>query len=247
MTVIDPSLWITWYDLAPEDTEAYLTWLHESYLPKLLRQTGIVNAAHYASVKKAASHPRETTDSTVPVGNGYILIVGAKSPHVFAKSARKYARGRPETEFLEAVLSEEDRGMLARRRNTRVCITTEEARTAGPEDRSGEDGMLAPCIQLGSFNAASPEAEEEMLSWYAQWRMPALEQAPGCIAIRKMLSVAGWAKHLVLYEFTSLEARAEYPAYLKALAPEMAAWNESATAQLTHAPGSPSVAQRLWP
>jgi len=39
--------------------------------------------------------------------------------------------------------------------------------------------------------------------------MPALSKLPGCVGMRKMVSVTGWAKHGVIYEFASLDARNE--------------------------------------
>ena len=67
----------------------------------------------------------------------------------------------------------------------------------------------------------------------------------GCAGIRKLLSVSGWAKHGVLYEFSSLEARNTYfPDHEKAN-PEMEAWTDRLVRKLMHAPGSPNVAVRL--
>ncbi|HSV81026.1 MAG TPA: hypothetical protein VLK85_17640 [Ramlibacter sp.] len=243
----DASLWITWYDLPPGGDPAYLAWLHGSYLPRLLAQPGVLHASHYAATRAAASNPRTTGDAGVPAGKDYVLIVGAESAHVFARSARQYARGDADQHCFESFLDATDREMLALRLGTRVCITAEVARVDGPEAGRREAGTLAPCIQLGSLNAASAEAEEEMLAWYAEWRMPAFAGMPGCIGLRKMVSVSGWAKHVVLYEFADLASRNQYPSRLKAMSPEFATWDARATASLVHAPGSPMVAERLWP
>ena len=77
--------------------------------------------------------------------------------------------------------------------------------------RSGAKGPYtpAPCIQLGSFNSGSPEDEDELLAWYADYRLPAMGEMPSSIGMRKLASVSGWAKHGVMYEFTSLEDRAK--------------------------------------
>jgi len=107
--------------------------------------------------------------------------------------------------------------------------------------------MLAPCIQLGSFNAGTWQDEDELLSWYAHFRLPSLNKMPGCIAIRKLVSVSGWAKHGVLYEFTSLEDRAKQFRAHEAADEKMAKWTEEVVVKLMHAPGSPNVAQRIWP
>jgi hypothetical protein len=125
---------------------------------------------------------------------------------------------------------------------------TEEARVDGPAAglRKG-DPTPAPCIQLGSFNAGSIEGEEELLAWYADWRMPALSKLPGCVGMRKMVSVTGWAKHGVMYEFASLDARNEGMPAVARLYPGMEAWTNRFIPKLTHAPGSPNVARRIWP
>ena len=45
----DRGLWATWYDLPVEGRDAYLNWLHATYLPALLKRPGYLWAAHYAS------------------------------------------------------------------------------------------------------------------------------------------------------------------------------------------------------
>ena len=137
--------------------------------------------------------------------------------------------------------------MLALRVGERVNIVTEEARAAGPAAKRREGShTLAPCIQLGSFNAGSAD-EDEILDWYANWRLPAMSKLPGCLGIRKLNSVSGWAKHAVLYEFVSLAARDEHFPFHENAHPEMAAWTDTLVRKLVHAPGSPNVATRLWP
>jgi hypothetical protein len=65
--------------------------------------------------------------------------------------------------------------------------------------------------------------------------------------VRKLVSVSGWAKHGVLYEFTSLDARnAHFPGHEKDH-PDRKAWSDRLVTSLIHAPGSPNVATRLWP
>ena len=50
----------------------------------------------------------------------------------------------------------------------------EAARVDGPELPRYTAGLqLAPCIQFGQFNC-TPAYEEEMMAWYARWRMPAV-------------------------------------------------------------------------
>jgi hypothetical protein len=243
---LDKALWISWYDLLAEGREEYLAWAHETYIPKLLQRPGVLWSAHYASAKLPTTHRiRHTTDPAVPGATEYMLIVGAESSHVFSKDARSFAVRRPS--IWEASLSAEDRRMLSARRGERLSILTEEARVDGPDAPQRGGRALGPCIQLGSYNAESCELEEELLAWYADWRFPAMARLPGCIGMRKMVSVVGWAKHAVLYEFVSVEARAEGVAKVPQLYPEMEAWTNRFIPHLVHSAGSPNVARRIWP
>jgi hypothetical protein len=238
---MDRGLSVSWYDLAESNREQYLKWLHGTYIPKLLGHPGVLYATHYKAEEsiKPLDRLRHTTDPSVPAGNGYIFIVGATSPHVLA-DLTPYKAG--------AELSSEERTMLGMRAGERRNLFAEEERALGPDTRRREGGvMLAPCIQLGSFNAGTWQDEDELLSWYAHFRLPSLNKMPGCIAIRKLVSVSGWAKHGVLYEFTSLEDRAKQFRAHEAADEKMAKWTEEVVVKLMHAPGSPNVAQRIWP
>lgn len=236
---MDRGVCISWYDLPAAGREAYLSWLHGRYLPALLKKPGIAWAAHYAAQK---GNPPErlghTDDASVPAGGDYILIVGASDAHAFSPP-HPYETFEPVTES--------DAAMRALRANERVAIMTEEARASGPESGQHPDGTgLAPCIQLGSFNALAGE-EDELLAWYARWRMRKMETLPGCVRVRKLAGVSGWAKHAVLYEFTSVQARnAHFPTHEHAY-PELEAWTDKVVRKLIHAPRSPQIAQRIWP
>jgi len=245
---MDRGLWISWYDLPTAGRDAYLSWLHGEYIPRILQRPGILYAAHYESARVPPKYDHNTDDPSVPAGNDFVLIFGGESAHVFTRSAEGYVKGTPDKYYFQACLSENDKAMLQTRMGERVCVTTEQARTDGPaaKQRTGELA-LAPCIQLGSFNAQSVDVEDEWLAWFADWRLQALSKTPGCIGMRKLVSVRGWAKHLVLYEFESMQARNGYAPYLKKMYPEMVAWTERATMKLVHAPASPVVGARLWP
>jgi hypothetical protein len=230
---------VSWYDLAPATSERYLDWLHGSYVPKLLAVPGVLSAAHYEvdQSEKPLPHLRQTRDKSLPQGNGYIFILGARDAHVFA--------GLTPFRFKPAA---RDRRMLALRQGERVNIFTEEHRALGPDARRREGRYtLAPAIQLGNFNSGSYLDEDELLSWYAHLRLPNFQRLPGGICIRKMVSVSGWAKHGVLYEFTSLQERAANFRAHEAKNKKLAAWTHDVVAKLVHAPGSPAIAQRIWP
>jgi hypothetical protein len=230
---------ISWYDLAAATRDRYLDWLHGAYIPRLLRVPGVLAAAHYEvdQTEKPLPHLRQTRDKTLPQGGSHIFIVCARDAHVFAGL----------TPFRHKPAAAERR-MLALRQGERVNIFTEEHRAQGPDSRRREGRYtLAPAIQLGNFNSGSYLDEDELLSWYAHLRLPSFQGLPGGICIRKMVSVSGWAKHGVLYEFTSLAERAANFRAHEAKNRKLAAWTHDVVAKLVHAPGSPAIAQRIWP
>ena len=103
-----------------------------------------------------------------------------------------------------------------------------------------------PFIQLGTYNC-DWQKEQEMQAWYSQVRMPAITETPGgAIRVRKLVSTAGWAKHGILYEFLSLQAKKDYFALHKDR-PDMKPWTDWVAQSLIHAPGSATIANRIWP
>ena len=244
---MDRSLLISWYDVDANHRDEYLQWLHGSFLHKLMRRDSVLWAAHYEVRKyEIPSRVRPTRDPAVPRGNDFVLMLGAESSHVFAKPLDFFLN--KDANCVEPDLTAEDRRMLALRKEVRTSIMTEEARVSGPSIAMRPDGGApAPCIQLGSFCGNDMAAEEELLGWYARWRMPALSKLPGCVALRKMVSVAGWAHHGVMYEFESFDVRAAAMKEMAGLYPEMIEWTERCVPLLTHAHGSPHIGVRLWP
>ncbi len=242
---IDRGIWATWYDLPAEGRDDYLAWLHEVHLPEALRRPGYLWAAHFevagggsrmSQVKEKLTY---TSESGVGGGTRFVMLFGAASPHVFCN---------PGLVRLAVSQSAETREMLGSRLGVRTCIFSEEARVDGPEVASRAPGLTpGPVIQMGSFVANSIEAEFDLGAWYAQYRLPAMGRMPGCIGARKLVSVAGWAKHSILYEFVSLEAREENFQRHEELSLDEEQWSGRVIRYLTHAPGSPSVAGRIWP
>lgn len=244
MPDIDRGVWITWYNLPERERDAHLQWLHSKYIPAVLARPGVRWAAHYASesnVKLSGAKGRLSNikDSSVPSGDRFILLFGADDAHAFA---------RPAPRKFHAQLTEEDRRMLAQREGERSNIMTEEARVHGPAATQPLDKIpLSPCIQIGSFNAGDSQDEDELAEWYAGWRLKCMEKLPGCVRVRKYASVAGWAKHAILYEFTSVAARNDNFVEHEKPYPEQDAWSDRVVRQLVHAPGSPNLARRIWP
>jgi len=242
---MDDGIWATWYDLPEAGNDDYFAWLHDDYLPQLLRRPGYAWAAHYritgGGSRMQQIHDRLQRPQTadVPAGSQYLTLVGAASPQVFFNPAAIQQQQGESGETGE---------MLARRIGARECIFCEQARVNGPEyARSAPGTTTGPAIQMGSFRTASVADEYDLGAWYAQYRLPAMSQMPGCIRTRKLVSVAGWAQHSVLYEFTSLEARLEHFQNHESLALDDKVWTSKIIGYTIHAPGSPSVASRIWP
>jgi hypothetical protein len=241
---MDQGIRAVWYDLPEDQKNTYIDWLHGTYLPEVLQRPGILWAAHYEvtgggkHMDVIADHLARIDLAEVGKGQDYVLLIGAGSPHVFFK---------PIYEEVDAE-NPETQEMLAIRLEERVNIFTEEARVNGPDfDYRIHDSTPGPAIQMGSFCTMELEQEWDLAAWYAQYRMPAMARMPGCINTRKMVSVAGWAKHSVMYEFTSLEARQEHFQNHESLAMDETVWTNKIINYTIHAPGSPSVGHRIWP
>jgi len=235
---IDRGLWVTWYDLPNEGRDAYLSWLHDSYLPALLKRPGYLWAAHYATRDtEARTDLHHVEDPKVPKGYHYILLIGAKDAGVF---------GNPAPVEIHSALPEQGKKMLALRTGERVNLMTESSRCDGQAGKTYKDGLTGtPCIQIGSFNCPV-EYEEEMLAGYVQVRLPAMCGAASCIRTRKLNSAAGWAKHAILYEFASLEGFERDYEVTNAHAP-IGLKGHSIVPMLIHAPNGPNSALRIWP
>jgi hypothetical protein len=243
---MDQGIWATWYDLEAEDRDAFVQWMHEHYLPSLKMRPGFAWVAHYQSEGggPAMRQVRDTLivrpDDDIGSGSQYLMLAGAPSPHTFLN---------PSVLEIEREQSADVRAMLAKRRGVRTAIFSEERRVDGPAARERPPGTTpGPAIQMGSFRVRTIEEEFDLGCWYAQYRLPHMAQMPGSIASRKLICVAGWAKHAVMYEFTSLEARLanfEEPHESHALDPKE--WTGRVVRYTVHAPGSPTVGVRIWP
>lgn len=241
----DRALRASWYDLPADRVDNYLAWAHGSYLPAVLKREGCLWAAHYVAVEKKQrpNWPRESTlkkcsDPAVPAGRQYIMIIGAADANVF---------GEPDWRKLDAALPESAQQMLALRQGEYVNVMVEAARVEGPAAKTYGDGMRPPpCIQFGNFNIDWRD-EDDVLAWYANWRMPAVQDLPGVVRTRRLCSIAGWAKHGVFYEFTSLAMRNEHFLPHEDAYPDIKAYSDVMVQKLTHAPASSTLATRLWP
>ena len=242
---MDESIRIVWYDLPEDGKDEYLKWLHETYLPTVMARPGILWAAHYRIIKSDETIQklskcvgRSEDHDSVPAGSDYALLIGAGSPHVFFKPN------------FDDVDSEDPiaQKMFAKHIGRRPVVTTEQARVDGPEIRQRAPATTpGPFIQLGHFRVRSVEEEFDLSAWYADYRLPTIAAMQGAIAARKMVTVAGWAKHVVLYEFVSAEAHHTNFMNHEILAFTDGEWTNRVVKYTAHSPGSPSIGERLWP
>ena len=235
---LDRALWATWYDLPESGREDYLAWLHGTYLPQMLKRPGYLWAAHYATRTSGGSAQiHHVDDPKVPMGFRYILLMGVEDALVF---------GDPVPSAIHAALPEQGRAMLAMRIGERVNLMTEAGRCEGRASAAYKEGLTgAPYIQMGSFNCPV-EYEEEMHAGYVQKRLPAMCETASCVRTRKLNSVAGWAKHAILYEFASQEGFDRDYEAANAKSP-LGANGHSVVPMLVHAPNGPNSAARIWP
>ena len=235
---MDQALWVTWYNLPTEGRDAYLEWLHGNYIPKLLKKPGFLHAGHFAAADVSPqARLNQTKDPSVPTGHDFILIFAGTNAHAFA---------HPAPHNLPAELPEADRKMLSMRIGERTSILIDVARVKGPAANVREGQYtFAPCVQVGSYLSGTAD-EEEIMEFYAQGRLPDMEKLPGCVGMRKMISVAGWARHGCLYEFATLADSRGFHGHEKG-DPKMEAWTDTLIRKFIHGPLSPTVALRLWP
>jgi hypothetical protein len=248
---VDRAYWISWFNLPAQLSDdkraAFVEWVRDAYVPKVLRRDRVLWGALYASLPRGDYTPlggpggriaHKKNPRGVPAGDRYILMFGA--PDV-------YALVNPTSDAFHAKLGLKDRGMLALRRDERHNFMLEEGRIEGPDMARHKPHLApAPAIQLGSFNAGDWRNEEEQATWYARWRLPSLTQVKGCVRVRKLVSVAGWAKHACFYEFASLEAREKNFVYYEKPNKKMVKWSTDVVRDTVHAPGSANIANRLF-
>ena len=242
---MDQSIRIVWYDLGDADRDRYLDWLHTTHMPEVNARPGIAWTAHY-QVERSHSmmqrligyvgRPDDYDD--IPQGWQYAFLTGATSPHVFFM---------PGMDDVDAA-NEETLAMSALRQGTRRVVTTEQASVNGPEFVTRPPGTTpAPFIQLGHFRVRTIEEEFDLSSWYANYRLPTITTMRGAVAARKLVTVAGWVKHVILYEFVSRDAHEEHFMGHESLAFSDGEWTNRVVTYTQHSPGSPSIASRIWP
>ena len=234
-----------WFDLADGARDGVWAWMHDEFLPALQSAQGVAWVGHYDIVEQpnrpyieGAPPKKETRDPDLPTGWQNVVLTAAASPEVF------FGPGNPIDDLAAAHADK-----LAVRDNFRAAVFVEEQVINSPEQRTLPYGMgPPPAMQLGNYNTDTPEDEIELARWYRAERFPRVAVSRGMIRGRKLLSIAGWPKHGVLWEFTDLPdgAFTFEPRFVEADRGEN--WlGRHVLEYVTHAPGSPHTGRRVWP
>lgn len=241
----DRAIWATWYDIDASQRDEYLAWLHGEYLPYLQARPGFLWVAHYAD--QGGGAPIAASGQTVfkyaqdemGAGTQFVLIAGAASTDAFLD---------PPVRELEAEADRKFGGKLAWRRGTRTVILLEEKRVYGPAHPKDGYGLVpGPCIMFGTFRMPTPEQEFELGAWYLKDRLPFMLETPGCIRVRKLVGVAGWAKFGAFYEFETIEDRTRWKQQNSKRVLDPGHWSNKMVGSTRHVPGSPTIGLRTWP
>jgi hypothetical protein len=243
---MDRGMWATWYDLDEEDRGPFRDWLHQEYLPKLEQSGKYEWVANYMKVDAPTEVPTSGgkphvgyTNDPMPQASENVILIAASSPHLFFK---------PQT--LDGDQAELDpKGMLKLRKDVRHAVMLEEERVVGQaKEAATYPAYPGPAIQFGTFRMRDHNNDFEAVRWYSQSRLPLMGRSPECIRARKMMVVGGWAKHGIIYEFSSLSARTELweRVHKERLAGnELVGWRIGP--RTLHTPGSPLIGMRTYP
>ncbi|MEE2745949.1 MAG: hypothetical protein VX617_03595 [Pseudomonadota bacterium] len=234
-----------WFDLAKDEKDQIWRWLHNEYLPVMQSTSGVSWIGHY-EIEKHPDRPyidgapmkKQTSDLSVPKGWENVILTAAISPEVFFGPNNSIDR-----------LIAANTQKLEKRENFRDAVFIEELVINSPEQHIMPYGMgPPPAMQLGNYNTDTPEDQLELAKWYREERFPRVSVSRGMIRGRKMLSITGWPKHGVLWEFTELP-QGEFsfePRFVEADRSEN--WQGRHVLEyVTHAPGSPHAGRLVWP
>lgn len=240
---MDTAIKAEWYDVEDADRDEFLGWLHEEHLPAVQAMPGHLWVGHYERApatgrsRDPAAPPRvEVDDPAVPRGSQFLQVIAAASPDV----------------FFNPNAPEEDADVSARlssRKEVRLGIFIEETRVSGPDWYRHLPGTGAPpAIQFGNYHTPTQTDDIDLGYWYRQMKLPQVTRARGCIGARKLISLVGWAKHGILYEFMDMEDGEENfePRFREAGLSER--WTGRHILEITvHAPSGPLAGRRIWP
>jgi hypothetical protein len=240
---MDTAIKAEWYDLDDKDRDGFLAWLHGEYLPAEQAEPGHIWIGHYNRAVETDAHrppgyPARviTDDPSVAKGSQYLLVTAAASTDVFFNPHRK-------------ALSAAAKAQLAKRKEHRVAIFAEETRVSGPDWYRQLPGTAAPpAIQFGNYATRNPADDHDLAMWYRLMRLPQVTRTRGCIGARKLVSVVGWAKHGILYEFMEMGADEGNFEHRFREAGLNERWTGRHVLEIViHAPKGPHAGRRIWP
>lgn len=236
---MDQGIWAVWFDLEDSKKASHIKWLHETYLPETRALPGIAWTAHYDLHPEIYAPQRarlKHTSDAIGQASQHLVLVAAASPNIF------FHKSSP---LDPANQSQETKDRFAERKEVRWLVAREDFRVNGPDYQGAlPGGTPSPCVQMGSFVMETAESEIGLGQWYEQLRFGEFAKSKSCVRMRKLLGIAGWAKHAVLYEFTSNEDRAQN---MEHTGTHKSEWGEKVIAQTVHSPGSPVIGFRQWP
>ena len=247
--VQDSTVWVTFYDLQPDQTEEYLAWAHTIYHPWLLKQTGYLWAAHYRHIPTDIPHLAEIgraleakPEDAPGVGTGgqYALLIGAAGPDTFLS--------RPAT-MVERPASASFRDMLGLRRGLRSGIMKDVMRVNGPRrDTRPSPGPTAPVIQFGNYRVYEGK-EPDLWNVYISMRHREIIESPGAVSLRNLVGCVGWARFGVLYEFEDIEAHRHFSEFNEsrfAVATDTDPHSFQVRKTVIQSPGGVFKGERIW-
>ena len=105
-----------------------------------------------------------------------------------------------------------------------------------------------PAIQLGNYLTSNQTDDMDLAMWYRQMKLPQVTRARGCIGARKLVSIVGWAKHGILYEFMEMDSHEENFEQRFRDAGLSERWTGRHVLKIVvHAPMGPHAGRRIWP
>ena len=234
-----------WFNINSEVKNKLCSWLHGVFFPDLQSQNGVNWVAHYDIVPhpetryiEGAPAKKEVENISVPSGQENVVLTSANTPSIFFGP----------NNAIEA-LENKHQLYLSMRANYRSAVFIEEEMINGPELHKQPLGTGgSPAMQFGSYNVDSIQDDIELAKWYRGERFPRLPVTRGMIRGRKFLSISGWAKHGVLWEFAEMDED-EYSFEHRFIeADRDGNWDGRHVLEyVTHSPGSPHAGRRIWP
>lgn len=243
--IVTQALRAEWYDIDLSDKGPFLLWLHAEYLPRLSKIAGVVWVGHYEIAEKVPASPvksnrpsrQETSDPAVPTGSQFVLLTATADLDLLLLPSSALAR-----------MESDAAARLAIRKAYRDAVFIEEECIQGPSNGEFPSTAAPPAMQLGNFIVRTPADERELARYYRLHRFPQIAATSGCIRGRKLLSVAGWPKHGILYEFTSMNPGDElFESRFNNAIPGKTWTGPHVLSYVVHAPNAPHAGRRLWP